>query len=248
LPTTLSITFHGLCFFAHRGRKRTDALCHPEKGAHTPVLSIPVKHIEVGANEWQPDFVSHDSAGEEIGVWNLTDQAIELGVGNEDRSWRADVRGFRMADFHPGARAVSESVADTVLFATAGKGALVKLNGGAFRFGDTARIRVKVRQGDVEQDPADFSSSVTWEGSLDDPKAGAIKLPVNRAGKPLKLRKIDKVSLHITNVATIAAPAGLEHFACYYDFLENVAVGDRIYLSASNLDADVYDCVPPTDD
>ena len=247
MPTTLSITFHGLCLFAPRGGKRTDALCHPEKGAHTPILSVPVKQVEIGANEWQPDMVTHGPAGEEIGVWNLADQAFELGVGNEDRSWRAGANGFRIQDFHPGLRVLSEAEADTVLFDTEGKGARVTLNGGAFAFDPTTTIRVRVRQGSLDRGPADYSSAVNWEGTLDDPKTGAIRLPVNRAGQTLKLKRIDRVSMHITNVARIAAPDGLQHFDCYYDFYEGVRGLDRIYLSAALLDVDVYDCIPPTD-
>ena len=246
MPTTLSITFHGLCLFAPRGGKRTDALCHPEKGAHTPVLSVPVNQIEIGANEWQPDMVTHGAGGEEIGIWNLADQAFELGVGTEDGSWRAGTRGFRMQDFHPGLRTVGEAEADTVLFDTDGKGARVTLNAGVFTFDPTTTIRVRVRQAGVDQDPADYSSAVNWEGRLDDPKSGAIRLPVNRKGQALKLKRVDRVSMRVTNVARIAAPDGLQHFDCYYDFYENVRALDRIYLSAARLDVDVYDCIPPT--
>ena len=247
MATTLSITFRGLCLFARRGGKRTDALCHPEKGAHAPVLSVPVKHVELGANQWQPDLVAHDSTGEEIGIWNLADQAFELGVGNEDRSWSAGARGFRLQDFHPGIRPVSEAEADTVLFDTNGKGARVTLGAGAFRFEANPTIRVKVRQRGVEQPAADYSSAVTWEGTLDDPRTGAIKLPVNRKGEALKLKRIEKVSLQVTNVARMVAPDSLTHFDCYYDFLEDVRAVDRISLLAARLDVDVYDCIPPTD-
>jgi hypothetical protein len=236
-----------LCLFARRGAKRTDALCHPEKGAHTPVLSVPVKQVELAANQWQPDLVAHDSAGEEIGIWSLADQAFELGVGNEDRSWRGDTRGFRMQDFHPGIRPVSEAEADTVLFDTSGKGARVTINAGAFRFEADPTIRVKVRQRGVEQPAANYASAVTWEGTLDDPKSGDIKLPVNRKGEALKLKRIETVSLQITNVAKMVAPDSLAHFDCYYDFLEDVRGVDRISLLAALLDVDVYDCIPPTD-
>ena len=247
MATTISITFRGLCLFAQRGAKRTDALCHPEKGAHTPVLSVPVKHVELGANKWQPDLVAHDSSGEEIGIWSLADQAFELGVGTEDRSWSAGVRGFRMQDYHPGIRPVSEAEADTVLFDTKGKGARVTLNAGVFRFEANPTVRVKVRQRGVEQPAADFASAVTWEGTLDDPKADSIKLPVNRKGDALRLKRIDKVSLQITNVATVVAPESLTHFDCYYDFLEGGRSVDRISLWTARLDVDVYDCIPPTD-
>lgn len=248
MPTTISITFHGLCLFAKRGGKRTDALCHPEGGAHTPVLSVPVKHVDLGANQWQPDLVAHDQHGEEIGVWNLTDQAFELGAGNEDRTWQAGPRGFRMQDFHPGARTVSVAEADKVLFDTDAKGARVSLNAGVFSFGATPTIRVRVRQRGADQPAADFSSAVTWQGALDDPKSGAITYPVNRQGQTLTLKRLDRVLLQITNVARVAAPEGLTHFDSYYDFLEDVRALDRISLYSALLDVDVYDCVPPTDD
>jgi hypothetical protein len=87
---------------------------------------------------------------------------------------------------------------------------------------------------------------VTWEGRLDD--QGTIKLPTNAKGDALKLRRQPRVPIHVTNVATIAAPAGLEHFDRYYDFVANVAGADRISLLDARLDVDVYDCIPPTDD
>lgn len=248
MPTTLSITFHGLCFFAHRGARQTDALCHPEKGAHIPVLSIPVRQIEINANEWQPNFVTHDPSGEEIGVWSLVDQAFELGVDQNDRRWVGDVRGFRMREFHPESRTVSEEVADKVLFHTEGQGARIRLNGGVFRFDENPQIRVRIRQQMVQRAAADYSSAIHWRGELDDPKSGSILLPVNRKGQSIRLRRNDRVGMQITNVATVAAPDGLTHFECYYDFLENVPVEDRIVLYAAQMDADVFDCVPPTDD
>lgn len=244
----VSITFSGLCGFASRSDTKTDALCHPEAGAHTPVLTVPIKYVSVAKNKdknsWQPNFVGHAENGDEIGVWDLRGQDITLGDTSVEQSWIGVARGLRMTDFHGAGKPASDADARAIVLPVNKPGALFQLFGGAFQFLSSPTTRVEVTQGGNTKRPTDYSTAVRWQGHLDE---GDSYLRT-ATGLELALRLSEgPIAMAVTNVSREPSPEGLAHFIEYYALMSGVAAGDYISLTFAGADTDVYDCVPPVD-
>jgi hypothetical protein len=247
VATKLTVRFSGLCGFAARGTF-SEVLCHPEKGHHFPTLTIPVKYLDLLNTSWQPVVVGHAENGDEFGVWDLAGEKLALGATTGLPTWGGAGKGLRMRDFHAGAPKTS-SDAEKVIFPGGGPdGAVVSLSGGTLDFSVPPSLALKVKQKGTTGPKTDFSSAVIWSGQVDDPGSGAIVFPKNGAGKKIAL-KIGggAVWMAVTSVARVAHPKGLAHFHHYYDLMNGVPPADVISLESGKADADVYDCIPPTD-
>jgi hypothetical protein len=218
VATKLVVRFSGLCGFASR-LKQVEVLCHPEGQAHTPTLTVHIKHVDLIASKWQPAFVGHAENGDEIGVWDLRSENFPLGLGTGGPVWTGSEKGVKMPDFGK-ATPKSSSDAETVVLPY---GAMLRLSGGtlAFAVAPKAPLIVKRKKNGTEVAKGRYSTAVVWNGLLVD-KSGTSVFPTNRKGEQLRL-KIGgtTVSMSVTNVAKVVSPTGLEHFDQYYTLMDN---------------------------
>jgi hypothetical protein len=239
---TLAVTFNGLCAFVRR-TSNVDVLCHPERGAHEPVLTIPIKYIELDVNEWSPNLVGRSENGDEIGMWTLRGEVLQLGAGNVVPKFAAgNPRCLDMVTIHPGCAAVDDGTARSIVLP---EGAIVRLWGGSF--GASAdRLRLIVKQGGNTSPADDYAGAIAWSGDLDDPNTGDPVLPTNKRGQKIALSvAAGAVTMAVTNVAKVPFTQGLSHFDHYYDLITGVSPSDRATLLSGQAGNNVYDCVPP---
>ena len=251
----IEIAFHGMCAFApDSANGRFDVLMHPEGGAHFPVLTIPIKQIVIGTGNttWNPDLVGHDEAGNEIGMWDLRGQSLEIGNGAQFSGFTNRNTGFDLKLYHRRATTRPESDWDGILGLNSGaayRGARVRLlgSGCAFEMGPRPLDLnwQKVNAGTVvENGDGQYAPSVRWFGDVDD---GEIAGQVGGSKVKIELRDDGTTDwrLRITSVAQVPYPDGLSHFRMYYDFINLAADDFQLQLTNRTADMDVFDCVPP---
>jgi hypothetical protein len=238
----LTVTFHGLCFFAARSANDGDIICHPEFGDHTPTLTVRAKDVKLKESKWQPAFVGHDSAGEEIGVWDLRGEAIALGKLAAPLTFVAGQKAVDFKGLHPNAQALPKAKVDKIVFPVAKPhGAIVTLRAGTLKYLGSPQINIKIRhKGTTTPNAEKHSSALQWVGEI-----VQATQPVNKAGEVLALVVDRDIAIHVTNVSRDVFPDGLEHWEHYYKLVTGVEIEERAELKTPSLDTDVYDCVPP---
>lgn len=233
----LTVSFHGLCALVEIDANRGGCFLHPEGGAHKPVLVLRVSQINTAltGTSWTPDFVGHDEKGEEIGIWSLKGQHLQMGKPTAfslDRNNSVNLR-----DRHNG-KAVNKSPKELM---TVAEGSLVELFGGSVKFAKGKSHKLILKKNGAEIDRQDTSMDAEWTGEATD---------ITNVSKGLKIEFKDKakpLAAAVSNISPVPFADGFKHFKNYYDFIESLGSGDYpIELADAESDADVYDCVPPT--
>jgi hypothetical protein len=237
----LAIDFHGMCAFANQGA-RNDALLLPEGGAHKPVLAVPVEQFII-PNSLDPDMVGHNGV-EEIAFWDVRGYTLQIGNDTKDPDWRNMNAGLALGLYHQGAK--SKSMADQRKV-VGNDGAVVELTSGTLEFLAAPIVKLIVTRvvNGTEQPviTSEFPSAVRWSG-FSAPTLVLKKLGSKDAHIALNAAFTNPV-LSVTNVARMAAPAGLEHLSEYYKLFDIANTDGPLKLKSNEADIKVYDCVPP---